>query len=214
MTKRDDGYKKEFIEQVIELRKAGRSDTQIREALGISIYKLRKWRIAHPEFKAALKRTPEEKAMVADSENASSRNASKYRKEYAEQARKLCLLSYTNADLADFFGVDVTTINNWMNEIPDFRASVVPAKDLADAEIVEKLAQKALGYSQRVEEVKVINNRPVKIEYTKNYPPDTTAAIFWLKNRQSQRWRDRREIAVENAEELTPWSEVSADVDE
>jgi hypothetical protein len=29
--------------------------------------------------------------------------------------------------------------------------------------------------------------------YTERYPPDTTAAIFWLKNRRPDLWRDRHE---------------------
>jgi len=28
----------------------------------------------------------------------------------------------------------------------------------------------------------------------KHYPPDTTAAIFWLKNRQPAKWREKQEV--------------------
>ena len=34
-----------------------------------------------------------------------------------------------------------------------------------------------------------------KVEYIEHYPPDTTAAIFWLKNRQPVlKWRDKKEV--------------------
>lgn len=32
------------------------------------------------------------------------------------------------------------------------------------------------------------------MEYIEHYPPDTTAAIFWLKNRQPAKWRDKKEV--------------------
>ena len=35
--------------------------------------------------------------------------------------------------------------------------------------------------------------KPVTVKYTEHYPPDTTALVFWLKNRQRGRWRDKVE---------------------
>ena len=34
----------------------------------------------------------------------------------------------------------------------------------------------------------------IRVETVEHYPPDTTAMIFWLKNRQPDRWRDRAEV--------------------
>lgn len=48
----------------------------------------------------------------------------KYQEAYAEQARKLCLLGYTDAELADFFEVSEATINNWKLEYPEFLESI------------------------------------------------------------------------------------------
>jgi len=31
------------------------------------------------------------------------------------------------------------------------------------------------------------------VKYTEHYPPDTTALVFWLNNRQRARWRDKPE---------------------
>ena len=42
-----------------------------------------------------------------------------YRPEYAEDTRKLCLLGFTDAQLADFFDVSEATINNWKLAHPD-----------------------------------------------------------------------------------------------
>ncbi|MCV5597561.1 hypothetical protein OFN66_28085, partial [Escherichia coli] len=43
---------------------------------------------------------------------------------YAEQARKLCLLGYTDAELADFFEVSESTINKWKLDYPKFSESI------------------------------------------------------------------------------------------
>lgn len=48
----------------------------------------------------------------------------KYQEAYAEQARKLCLLGYTDAELADFFEVSESTINKWKLDYPEFSESL------------------------------------------------------------------------------------------
>ncbi|MCV5625819.1 hypothetical protein OFN31_29725, partial [Escherichia coli] len=47
-----------------------------------------------------------------------------YQEAYAEQARKLCLLGYTDAELADFFEVSESTINKWKLDYPKFSESI------------------------------------------------------------------------------------------
>lgn len=117
-----------------------------------------------------------------------------YRPEYVDQAEKLCKLGATDKELGDFFDVSEQTINNWKNEHPEFFESIKKGKLLADAEVADKLFKRATGYSHRA--VKIFNNQgEVIVEpYTEHYPPDTTAAIFWLKNRQPKNWRDKQEV--------------------
>lgn len=120
---------------------------------------------------------------------------SKYRSEFAEQARKLCLLGATDKELADFFGISTGTLDNWKNAHPDFLSSLKEGKDLADAVVAEKLFKRATGYEHKA--VKIVADAKTKdehiVEYTERYPPDTTACIFWLKNRQRDKWRDKVE---------------------
>ena len=120
---------------------------------------------------------------------------SSYRQEYAEQAHKLCLLGATDADMADFFGVSETTLNHWKQAHPKFLASLTHGKAYADANVAERLYQRAMGYSH--EAVKIFmpsgTAEPVYAPYTEHYPPDTPAASLWLRNRQSGKWRDRVE---------------------
>lgn len=114
----------------------------------------------------------------------------RYRAEYAEQARKLCLLGFTDAGLADVFGVAESTINNWKLKFPKFSESLWRGKQIADAEVASGLYQRACGYQHPDTHISVVDKKIVKTPITKQYPPDTGAATMWLKNRQPDKWRD------------------------
>jgi hypothetical protein len=124
---------------------------------------------------------------------------SKFKDEYVELAYKYCLLGADDAQLAVFFDVCEKTINNWKEEHPKFLQSLKNGKDIADAEIAQSLYHRAKGYSHP--EDKIFNNggEEMVVETTKHYPPDTTAGIFWLKNRQKKNWRDEQRVINEDA---------------
>lgn len=125
-----------------------------------------------------------------------------YKDEYCEQARKLCRLGAIDTELAEFFGVTVTTLNNWKIEHPDFFESLKAGRALADANVGEALYQRALGYSHKAVKIFVHHGVPVSVPYTEHYPPDSTACIFWLKNRRPDLWRDKPE--PENEDDTPP----------
>lgn len=116
---------------------------------------------------------------------------SRYKPEYAEQAKKLCMLGLTDKELAKFFEVSEQTLNTWKKAHPEFLESLKGGKTLADAEVAAKLHHRALGYSHPEDDIRVVNGQIVITPTIKHYPPDTTAAIFWLKNRQPNKWRDK-----------------------
>ena len=117
----------------------------------------------------------------------------KYKEEFTEQAYKLCLLGATDKDMADFFDVDEATINRWKQSYPEFCKSLKEGKQQADAVIASRLFQRAFGYSHPEDKIFNNNGKPLIVSTVKHYAPDTTAAIFWLKNRQPDKWRDRVE---------------------
>lgn len=119
----------------------------------------------------------------------------KYRKEFVEQAGKLCRLYATNADLADFFGVSERTIEIWQFQHPEFGEAIKRTKAEVDKQVEHSLARRALGYSHASEEVFQYRGKAVRVKTVKQYPPDTTACIFWLKNRQSEAWRQNPDPA-------------------
>jgi len=119
----------------------------------------------------------------------------KYDKDiHPEQAFKLCLLGSTDMQLADFFGVEEKTINNWKEKHPEFLQSIKAGKEEADAKVAQSLYNRALGYSHPEDKIFNANGEPMVVPTTKYYPPDATSAIFWLKNRQKANWRDKQEI--------------------
>lgn len=120
---------------------------------------------------------------------------SKYRPEFAAQALKLCRLGATDKELADFFQIAEATLNNWKQDHPAFLESLKEGKGLADAEVADKLFKRATGYEHKAVKISASpDGREHVTEYIERYPPDTTAAIFWLKNRRPDVWRDKQDI--------------------
>lgn len=128
----------------------------------------------------------------------------RYRAEFAEQARKLCRLGATDVELAEFFEVAASTVGKWKNDHPEFSESIKAGKILSDAEVADKLFHRALGYSHEAEKIMVVAGQVERVPYVEHYPPDTAAAIFWLKNRQRGRWRDKPQDAADDDTPPTP----------
>jgi hypothetical protein len=120
----------------------------------------------------------------------------KYKPAYAKQAYKLCLLGATDKELSEFFEVNESTIRAWKKDIIEFSVSLKRGKETADAEVAEKLFKRATGYSHPDLDIKMHEGKAVITKLKKHYPPDTTAAIFWLKNRRIQNWRDKTEQEI------------------
>lgn len=119
---------------------------------------------------------------------------SKYKTDFAEKAAKLCALGATDAQLADFFEVSVSTINLWKVQHKEFSESIKVPKVEADERVEQSLYRRALGYEHDEVDIRVIDHEVVITPIRKYYPPDSTAMIFWLKNRRPVEWRDKQEI--------------------
>lgn len=115
----------------------------------------------------------------------------KYLTSFNEQAYKLCLLGFTHDELADFFEVNKDTITEWMNVYPEFSVSVKKGKDIADADVAVSFHKRAVGYT--FEEQTFEAGQLTKV-VVKEMAPDAGAALNWLKNRQSSRWRDKQDV--------------------
>lgn len=128
----------------------------------------------------------------------------KYLPEYNEQAYKLALLGATDAELADFFEVNQDTIYEWQKVYPKFSESIRDGKTKADAQVAHKLYDKAIGpewIEQQAFKVKRVEYKDgkrlleteevVTVPVIKRAPPDTQAISLWLRNRKSDKWKDK-----------------------
>lgn len=125
---------------------------------------------------------------------------SKFKAEYAKQAEKLCLLGATDEDLADFFSVGIRTISNWKAQHPEFLQALKTAKEAADNRVERSLYQRAVGYSYDAVHFSSFQGVVTETPYREHCPPDTTAQIFWLKNRRPDQWRDKQIQEVTGAD--------------
>lgn len=124
-----------------------------------------------------------------------------FKPEYVEQAMKLCELGATDEEIGAFFNVSTRTIYRWKNEIPEFCQAIKTGKHAADERVERSLYQKATGYyviEQESHKLKVDQYKEeVEIVDVEKYvQPDTTAGIFWLKNRRAEQWRDKKEVEI------------------
>ena len=135
---------------------------------------------------------------------------SSFSPDYYELVFNYCLLGATNKEIAVFLGIPHHTIDMWSNRDRIFRSAIDAGRAQADARVSTSLYRRATGYSHKA--VKIFydakEDHVETVEYIQHYPPETSAAIFWLKNRQSDRWKDKvtnehsgpdgRPIEVEN----------------
>lgn len=93
--------------------------------------------------------------------------------------------------IAKNLDVAVSTFHNYKKQFPELMESLKRGKEVVDREVENALLKRALGY--RYDEVTYEHGEEVK-RVTKEVQPDTTAQIFWLKNRKPDKWRDRQDI--------------------
>lgn len=109
---------------------------------------------------------------------------------------KLCLLGATDKEIADIIGIAEATLYEWKNKYISLSEAMKRGKREADAEVAESLYKKATG-KLKTTEIKESVDKDGNIERTiteKENMPDTVAQIFWLKNRDPNRWKDKQEI--------------------
>ena len=115
----------------------------------------------------------------------------------------------TDKQIAHNIGITEQTLNVWKNRFPSFFESLKRGKEVIDREVENALLKRALGYSYietTKESLPVIDPMTGEITgyklqvtktVTKEVQPDTTAQIFWLKNRKPDMWRDKQNVHVE-----------------
>ena len=92
--------------------------------------------------------------------------------------------------IAHNMGISRSTLSEWKNKYSDIADTLKKTKEIVDREVENALFKRAMGY--KYDEVTYERGEEVK-RVTKEVAPDTTAQIFWLKNRKPAEWRDKIE---------------------
>lgn len=111
-----------------------------------------------------------------------------------EQIKKLVLAGWTDEKISDFFGIGKQSFITYKKNYPELGEAIKDWKLEADEKVEKSLYERALGYSHKEDVIMQFQGKPVIVPTIKHYPPDTTACIFWLKNRKQEEWRDRKEV--------------------
>ena len=108
----------------------------------------------------------------------------------------------TDEQIAKNIGIATSTFYEWKKKELEFSEALKKGKEVIDFEVENALLKKALGYTITIKEEKLDRDGCVHtLEKDVHIPPDTTAQIFWLKNRKKEQWREKVEV-VKTDEDL------------
>lgn len=110
----------------------------------------------------------------------------------------------TDEQIAKNIGINRTTLYDWKKKETNIADALKKGKEVIDFEVENALLKRALGYEYEEE---TYENGILTKKVKKHVAPDTTAQIFWLKNRKPNNWKDRVETdedkeAVANASQV------------
>jgi len=92
--------------------------------------------------------------------------------------------------MADFFNVGARTFDAWLQRHAALRKAVHDGRAMPDDLVERRLFERAIGYAHPEDKVVMVAGEPVAVPTVKHYPPETSAASLWLRNRRPDRWRE------------------------
>jgi hypothetical protein len=129
------------------------------------------------------------------------------RKEKYEDTFPLMAEDYARRGLIDKqiaknLGISVDTLYEYQKKYPEFSAAIKRGKKPVDVEVENALLKRALGFNFEETHIeykpgKKAEDKPIVThikKIRKFVVPDTTACIFWCKNRRPKQWRDKHDI--------------------
>lgn len=101
----------------------------------------------------------------------------------------------TDEQIAANIGIQPSTLYEWKNKYPEVSESLKKGKEVIDIQVENALLKRALGYRYtEVTKELVLGEMITTKTVVKEVHPDTTAQIFWLKNRKPTEWRDKQSL--------------------
>ena len=107
----------------------------------------------------------------------------------------------TNEQIANNMGINPDTLYKYKKRYPEFDEALKKGKEVIDYEVENALLKNATGYHYTEEQV---TNQGEVVQLKKYSKPQTTAQIYWLKNRKPANWRDKPKPEKENNKKTAP----------
>ena len=117
----------------------------------------------------------------------------RYRPEYADQARQAYELGACDEDVARLFKIDISTFYRWRHRHADFTAACVIGREHADSRVEMSLYQRACGFEYTAERAFMFSTwtDPVIARFSRRVLGDPWAAMQWLRIRRGEVARKR-----------------------
>ena len=109
----------------------------------------------------------------------------------------------TDKQIAHNIGVNEATLNRWKSAHAPILQALKRGKEVIDREVENALLKRALGYSYNevTQEPDEQGDLTITKIVTKQVAPDTTAQIFWLRNRKGMVWSNKDALDAENTKD-------------
>lgn len=120
----------------------------------------------------------------------------------------------TDEQIANNIGIRRETLYAWKNKFPNISNALKRGKEVVDREVENALFKSALGYEYEELTREVNENGLLKTTkvVTKQVAPNPTSAIFWLKNRKPNEWRDKKETELSGGVNVNnPFKDLTTD---
>jgi len=111
-----------------------------------------------------------------------------------KRSYKLSLLGLTNAEIALALNIPNNQFGQWQTQYPVLAQALAQGREVASANVAQSLYKRAVGYSVEVEEVRTVDKDLQTVKYKKYFPPSVQAAMYWLNNRDKNRWGNVKKL--------------------
>ena len=155
-----------------------------------------------------------------------------------ETIRRLAEEGLSDAEIAAAVGVTSSQLQRWRKKHPRFRDAIDIGRREADFSVIEAVYKRATGYNvstKKTHKLKHVDYDPETGKKLREYEelaegtdvdyiaPDLRAGIFWLKNRQPERWGEKGMpsesldggvVELPNADTIDPCTECDTESEE
>jgi hypothetical protein len=128
-------------------------------------------------------------------------------------AKGFAIEGMIHPEISKKLGISLDTFKNWRKKYPEFFAAVKEGKEEADSKVIASLYKRCLGFTAQEQRALNVGGCLEIATVDVNVAPDPTSIVFWLCNRQRDKWHrgtrvelsgpDGGPIRIKSAKDLT-----------